>query len=230
MKPRRHLAEIPLRHENEANPVPIVADGAMGTALLGEGRMIPVLILDTSARPDVEKLITSQYWSGMVGDATSIWSFSHEIRRPRHLKRRAIGLPWPLLLLTFTKPSRCLLIVEFDIRRQGVLVDQVLWSHGVYLQAGRPGDRLARTVKNPKILVEVPPNEVFRGEFERVYMKAIYRNFRGEGMSRAHAKHAAKAYLKEWRDVFQRRIPFQRPPSQDTVPGSPADAPKSDSP
>ena len=83
------------------------------------------------------------------------------------------------------------------------------------------GDRLATTVKNPKILVEVPRNEVFQVEFDSVYAKAIYRAFRKEGISRAQAKRAGEAYLKEHRDALQRRIPFDRTPSHDT--GSPGD-------
>ncbi len=206
MKPKRNIVKIPLRDATEADPVPIVADGAMATALWGEGRMIPVLIIDTSTRPDVENFITSQYWAEIVGDTESSWSFK---KRPR-------SLPRPILLLNFIKPSQCLLMIEFDLPRQGVLVDQILWSHGVYLQPGRPGDRLATTLKNPRITVEVPPNEIFRGEFENVYKKAVFRHLRSEGMSRAHAKQAVNAYLRIQRDVFHQRVPFRRP-SDDAV-------------
>ena len=201
VKPKRHIVEIPIQDVAESHPVPIIADGAIATVLWGEGRMIPVLILDTSIRPDIENFITSQYWAEMVGDTESSWSF----------KKRVRSLPRPILLLNFSKPSQCLLMIEFDIPRQGVLVDQILWSHGVYLQPGRPGDRLATTLKNPRIIVEVPPNEIFRGEFENVYRKAIFRHLRSEGMSRAHAKQAVNMYLRKQRDVFQRRVPFRRP-------------------
>ena len=206
VKPRPNIVEIPVRDAAEALPVPIIADGAIATVRWGEGRTIPVLIIDTSTRPDLENFVTSQYWTEIVGDAESIWSFK---KRPR-------GFPRPLLLLNFTKPSRCLLIIEFDIPRQGVLVDQIIWSHGVYLQPGRPGDRLSTTLENPRLIVEVPPNEIFRGEFESVYKKSIFRQFRREGMSRTHAKKQVNSYLRKQRDVFQRRVPFRRP-SDDTV-------------
>lgn len=214
MKPKRHVVKIPLRDAVEAHPVPIIADGLIATALLGEGRTIPVLILDTSTRPDVENFMTSQYWAGIVGDAESSWSF----------KKRFSGHPRPLLILNFTKPSQCLLIIEFDIPRQGVLVDQILWAHGVYLQPGRPDDRLATTLENPRIIVEVPPNENFRVEFESVYKKAIFRHFRREGMSRTHAKQGVSSYLQKRREVFHRRIQFRRP-SDDTVPEPPVEPP-----
>ena len=213
--PRRQVAKIPLRDAIEADPVPIVADGAIATALWGEGRTIPVLILDTSTRPDVENLVKAQYWAQLVGDADSSWT----------IKKRRSRVPRPLLILKFTKPSHCLLIIEFHMPLHGVLVDQILWSGGLYLQPGRPGDRLATTFKNPRITVEVPPNEIFRDEFEKVHKNAIARHFRSEGMPRARAKQAASSYLSEHRGVFQRRIPFGR--AQDTAPKSPGDTPDS---
>ena len=54
---RRQRLEIPLRHEAEAQPVPIVADGMIATAVMGEGRNIPLLILNTSCRPDIETMV-----------------------------------------------------------------------------------------------------------------------------------------------------------------------------
>ena len=206
VKPRRNIVQVPVRDTAEALPVPIIADGAIATVHWGEGRTIPVLIIDTSTRPDVENFIGSQHRTQIVGDAESMWSFN---KRPR-------GLPRPLLLLNFTKPTQCLLIIEFEIPRQGVLVDQILWSHGLYLQPGRPGERLSATLENPRLIIEVPPNEIFRGEFESVYKKAIFRHFRREGMSRTHAKKGVDSYLRKQRDVFRRRVPFRRP-SDDTV-------------
>lgn len=208
MKKKPNIVEIPVRDAVVANPVPIIADGAIATVLWGEGRMIPVLILDTSTRPDVESFIASQYWTEIVGDTESSWSF----------KKCARGLLQPLLILNFTKPSRCLLIIEFHLPRQGVLVDQILWSNGVYLQPGRLGDRLATTLENPRLVAEVPPNDIFREEFEIVYKKAIFRHLRRQGMPRTHAKKGVESYLRTQRDVFQRRIPFRRP-SDDSVSG-----------
>ena len=39
------------------HPVPILADAAIATEKIGNGKLIPVLILDTSERPDVAELI-----------------------------------------------------------------------------------------------------------------------------------------------------------------------------
>jgi hypothetical protein len=49
------------------------------------------------------------------------------------------------LILTFEKPSRCLILLRFDIEKYEGLVDQIIHSQGVYIQPGRPGDRLSTT-------------------------------------------------------------------------------------
>lgn len=199
MKPKTRWVKIPLRHPAEANAVPIVADATVATALLGEGRTIPLLILDTSDRPDIETMVEAQSRLDLTGDATSSWSF----------QRRSGGLDTPLLVLEIKKPSKCLAVIAFDIETQGVLVDQILWAQGVYLQPGRPGDRLVTTMNNPKILIEIPANRTFRRQFNRIYEKALYRTFRKAGMSRSDAKTSVRSYLEEWRDALHRRVDFE---------------------
>src|SRR3989442_15728179 len=44
---------------------------------------------------------------------------------------------------------------RFDIEKYGGLVDQIIHSEGVYIQPGRPGDRLSTTFDNPRVLAEV---------------------------------------------------------------------------
>ena len=192
--------KIPIRHRSEALAVPIVADGTVATAVMGEGRNIPLLILDTSSRPDIEAMVRAHQEFG-PGDATSVWSF----------KERLFGHASPLLVLQVTKPSECVVLIEFDMtKRQGLLVDQILWSQGVYLQPGRPGDRVALTLDNPKILCEVPASKAYKEKFQKIHEKAIFHEFRKMGMGRSDSKRSVHVLLKKWREVFHRRIQFKR--------------------
>ena len=197
--------EIPLSHPAEADPVPIVGDGIVATAAQTYGRNIPILILDTSTRPDIETLVRAHGELG-PGDAISGWSFK---------TRLGLGLAAPMLVLKFTKPSQCLVMIEFDLEEQGILVDQVLWAQGVYLQPGRPGDRLASTIDNLRILVEVPANAAFAKRFQSGYRKALFRKFRNSGLSRNDSKNAVRAAMSEMRSVLHRNIAFG---SRETAP------------
>lgn len=196
----RSIVKIPLMHLSEASSVPIVADGTVATAAMGEGRNIPLLILDTSSRPDIETMVRAHQEFG-PGDATSFWSF----------KKRRLGIDSPLLLLRITKPSECVIVIEFEMAKgQGVLVDQILWAQGVYLQPGQPGDCLTTTIDNPRILIEIPMNDVFKKRFQSVYEKAIFRSFRKIGMSRTDSKQLVQSSLKNLRGLLHQRIPFRR--------------------
>ena len=190
---------MPLRHPSEADPVPIAGDGMVATAIQSYGRWIPVLILDTSSRPDIETLVRAHGELG-PGDAISGWSFK---------TRLGFGLAAPKLVLRFTKPSQCVVMVEFDLEKQGILVDQILWAKGVYLQPGGPGDRLATTLDTPRILVEVPANGVFAKRFRSARKKALFRSFRNRGMSRIDSKNAVRALLRELQSVLYRNMRFR---------------------
>jgi hypothetical protein len=92
------------------------------------------------------------------------------------------------------------------------VVDQIIQAQGVYLQPGRPGDRLATTLDKGKILVEVPSRN-FRAEWDRIFSKQLGKKFRKEGLSRQEAKRATESFLKEWRQFGALRM-GQVPPSE----------------
>ena len=45
-----------LRHSGEREPVPIVADGAIMSKGVADGKLVPLLIIDTTERPDIEEV------------------------------------------------------------------------------------------------------------------------------------------------------------------------------
>jgi hypothetical protein len=55
------------------NPVPIVADAAIATEWMGDGRLIPLIIVDTTDRLDLEEFIRIHQYAS-PGDAGSQWA------------------------------------------------------------------------------------------------------------------------------------------------------------
>jgi hypothetical protein len=191
---KSHRAKIALYKPEEASPVPIAGDAAIAQHGMGEGRMIPLLILDTTKRDDIDELIRIHEHLP-PGDVNSQWG------RIEHRRDRAISL-----ILQFLRPSRATIIIEFDILRQGILVDQMLLSQGVFLQAGRPGDRFVNTLDAPRILVNVPKGE-FTEIWDEMFQKRITVEMRERGLKRAEAKRASRQYIEELRKVSMLRIP-----------------------
>jgi hypothetical protein len=188
--------KIPIRNKAEKEPVPIVSDGAVATQGTADGRIIPVLIIDTSLRPDIEDMIQAHKHIG-AGDVKSAWSVPSRFN--------IININRISLVLTIIKPSRCLIIIEFNIVPQGGVVDQIIQAQGVYIQPGKEGDRLRTTMDHDRILVEVPSKH-FRTEWDKILYNALAKDFKRKGLSRSDAKIASKNFIKEWRNLRSMRI------------------------
>jgi hypothetical protein len=188
-----HKKKLLIRNKAEAEPVPIASDAAVATQGTADGRIIPVLILDTSLRPDIEDMIKAHKHVG-DGDAKSDWSI------PSRLNINKISL-----ILTIIKPSRCVILIEFDIVHQGGVVDQIIQAQGVYIQSGTKGDRLSTTMGHDRIIVEVPSKH-FRREWDKILYKALVKDFKKKGLSRSDAKIASNGFVKEWRELGSKRF------------------------
>jgi hypothetical protein len=173
--------------------VPIVSDGAIATRGYADGRLLPVLILDTSNRPDIDAMILAHEQLG-PGDATSAWG------APSRFEWRTVRLA-----ITITNPSQCTILLDFDIVSRGGIVDQIVQNGGLYLIGGRPGDRLRTSIDRPKISVEVP-SKGFRAEWDRLLRKATFQRFRLMGMGRSEAKSATESFVDHWREFGAHRM------------------------
>lgn len=179
---------IRLHHEREKDALRIVADGAIAHPGIGEGRLIPLVIVDTSARPDLEEFIRVHQFVS-AGDVKCQWGqvIGHE--------------DTVALILSFSRPSELVAIVEFDLERNhGVLVEQVLSAKALYIQAGREGDRLKHDVNLPKVILEVP-DLGFRSFWDKIHSRYATAQMRERGLNRADAKRAAKQAIEELRKL-----------------------------
>jgi hypothetical protein len=183
---------IDIRHDIEKIPVPIISNGVVGQSGFSDGKMIPVLIIDTSNRKDIDDMIRAHRIEN-VGDVDSTWEKPKDIHKFK-------------LWLMVKKPSRCLILLEINIVTHGVLVEQIIEAQGLYLQPGRPGDRLSKTMDHPRLLLEIPSRD-FRNEWEQIWKKALFNNYREQGVPRGKAKEATENLIKQWRQIGSMRIP-----------------------
>lgn len=163
--------------------IPIISDAGLASKSVGDGKMMPVLILDTSKRPDVEHLIKNHI-TLPSGDATTAWA---------RIKGQRDSLA---LIFNFSRPSELSFVLVFEVEKQGILIDSILKSRGVYLQAGRKGDRFVNTMENPKVVVEVPDTG-FSKKWGKIWEESIVRSLRKKGMSKKQAKKACPEVVSE---------------------------------
>lgn len=181
---------------HESAPLRIVGDGLIGTQGVGDGRMLPVLILDTADRPDVPQYLSLHRHSD-AGDVRVQWG-----QLPQFVD--AI-----ILILNVLRPAELTMLIAFELsKRHGVLVDQILRAKGLYLQAGSPGDRLGNTMDSPRVLVEVADTN-FQTHWENIYYKYTVARLSKEGLTRTKSKQVAKQLIAQMREVGDFRFPYQ---------------------
>lgn len=192
LRPPRYKALLVGSFE-EAKAVPIAGNAAIATIGTGHGRLIPLVILDTTERPDLAEVIRVQRHL-LEGDVVVQWG-----QLPKRLSHIA-------LLLRFTRPAAGVAIIEFDIAEQGILVEHTIVSQALYIQAGKTGDRLIYDLNLPKMLIEVPDTG-FRPYWDKLYRDAVIARIVAErGMKPKAAKAAAGSYIDKIREVAQFRI------------------------
>jgi hypothetical protein len=180
MKPRK--AEIYL-NELEITPVRIVADSAIsGRGVMG-GRLIPHVIIDTSNRPDIEEFILMHQKSTNFGDVKPQWG---QIRRSKKTV---------VLLLKWERSSEITILIEFDIVTQGIIVDQALNGQGLYIQAGREGDRLIKNPACPKVLIPIDGSG-FDEAWNVMWHKHFEKYFFMNGFTKRETRKVSKRSLK----------------------------------
>ncbi len=156
------------------------------------GRLVPLIIIDTSERPDVEELIRVHQSLG-PGDIKIQWG--------QVLGHHGTAA----LFLKFLRPSELFLVLEFDIVKQGIIVEQALTGKGLYLQAGREGDRFIKDPHRPKILLEIGDTG-FRKIWDAEFHKYLAKDFRARGLSRNESRHAARTTIEELRKLGSLRM------------------------
>lgn len=164
----------------------------MATGGVGEGRLVPLLILDGEQRPDIAEMIRI-HEELSSGDFAAQWG-----RLPN--RDGTISL-----ILKFIRPAELNVILEFDIEKQGGIVDMIIRARALYLQAGKEGDRLMSTMQQPRILVEIGDLE-FDKEWDKMLRKHIAKRLRKEGLGRTEAKRAVESFLQEWRRMSGFRV------------------------
>src|SRR6476659_8470281 len=111
--------------QRERQPVLIVSDAAIMSRGIADGKLLPLVILDTRERPDIDEVVAVHQKPDASGDVNASWL------KPSWLERSEIRL-----LLEFVQPIACVVIIAFNLRHYAGFVDQIVQNEGLYIQPG----------------------------------------------------------------------------------------------
>lgn len=177
--------------------IPVISDGAIGSSILGDGRLIPVLVIDCDMKRTLRDLIYL-HEDTPPGDTKVTWGHSRFNTR------------YVYLILDFLRPSEVTAAFKFDVDRQGGLVDGIINACGVYLQPKESGIRVLKGLDEPKIIVEIPSSADLPN-WDEIYNSRLVKQFKNRGLSRAEAKSAAREHRERLRDIWRKRMDSVKP-------------------
>lgn len=172
--------------------IPLIRDGAIANPDIGDGKLIPILILDCSNHPGFLNLVLV-HQETPPGDVISRWGYSR-------FNKRFVELN-----LKFIKPVELEINIRFDLRTQPAIADSIVQSKSVYLQPNEYGGRVIDGIDKPKIVIEVPPQTKLP-KWDSMLLKQIAIKMKKDGIGKKSAKDAAKQHLERIREFTGKRI------------------------
>ncbi len=166
-------------------PVPIISSAIFSSPDLHGGRSLPVVILDSSDRPDLDELIRVHEHLP-PGDVVIHWG------------QRTDSTECISLRLEFSKPSESLIFLEFNISKFGALVDLIFSSRILLIMGGRLGHDFLSRINDIKLTVEIPDTNFFK-IWDDMLFKSIVKKLRKNGLGRQEAKNVARQKIENGR-------------------------------
>jgi hypothetical protein len=172
--------------EVEAQPARIISDPGFAAVRDRDGAVVPMVQIDATDRHDILALIAA-HGRGVVGEASCQWG-------------RRDGAPdrTVTLFLHFNAPARLLVFMDFDVVRQGFLVEEILRVSELYIQAIRTPSTTEVSSDPPRIRVTVPDTG-FRPVWNKLLHDEMTREMQTRGLSETDAKARAAAIIESWR-------------------------------
>ena len=183
---KRKRIHFGVSQEVETRPAKIVSEPGRAYMRPEDGKLIPLVWIDTSERPDIEALLAS-YKPDTIGDVTIQWG-----RRDEAPKGTVT------LFIRFIAPVELLLILDFEVVRQGMVVDEILRTRELYLQGIRPTTQADAQIRSPKVRVVVPDTR-FGPIWEELLIDELAQQSKALGATERHARLIAQESIRRWR-------------------------------
>ncbi|MFT8348559.1 hypothetical protein [Clostridium saccharoperbutylacetonicum] len=169
----------------------IVSDASITSMHVANGKNIPLIILDTKDHQDIEQAML--FHEGIDhGYVSTTWGKSKNDK----IVTLTVGLVSPVTIN---------FVVAFDIQKQSGLIDLIINSQLLYIQPGKPRDRLSNTMNAKRLMIEVPSMH-FSDEWNKIFNKVMTKDFRKKGLSKKAAKNAVIELHNEWGIIRDFRI------------------------
>lgn len=170
----------------------LLEDGLYSSEGYGEGRLIPVVVIDFSQHKVILELI-DHHNSIDNGDVTLRWITNI-------LDKKSL-----ILKVNFSKPITIEFGINFNTLQSFNIIDAIIQSRGLIIQNGKKGDKPSRNFKHTSLMIEVP-NLGFDNIWEKKFHANLESYFRKKrGLSKKEAIMYTKEHIKQIRELLKIR-------------------------
>ncbi|SEK24985.1 hypothetical protein [Parapedobacter koreensis] len=169
-----------------------VAQGAFSSVGIGEGRVIPALIIDVEDDENIPELMRLHN-ELPPGDAKTQWSLPKTFFAPKHI----------YLIVEFLQPMEIGFVIEFHLSSQYSLVDGIIRSKAFCLMTGKSTDKVSQRIKDG-IVIEVPNSE-FEKKWNKLLIDVLKKEFRTMGAPKKEVQNLIPEHIKSMREVWNFR-------------------------
>jgi len=169
----------------------VVADATINSIDFAQGRTVPLVILDTTNHPEIVKAI-EVHCDVSNGNVKTTWGKTKDEK-------------FISLIVELLDPFPAAFTIVFSAYPQAGIVDIIVSSQLLFIQTGKPGDRLKHDLFKPKLLIEVP-SEQFASKWKELYLRIMTRRFRKLDYSKKVAEKLANDFYNEMRIVRDMRM------------------------
>ena len=186
----RQRIEIKYTSAVQKNLMQVSGKGAFSLPEFAEARLIPVLMIDMSTRPDLQNYINLHCEEkGFVGDVKTAWEVTHKLSKKS------------ILSLELDGPVKTIARIEFTRPKDTLFIEKILVSEGFYLQHGKKGELPSATLDRNKVYLEIP-HMSFRNYWDKTALKDLSKKHRKSGLKRKDAMDAAKMDIMKVRTIY----------------------------
>ncbi|MGB4774419.1 MAG: hypothetical protein WBP45_04550 [Daejeonella sp.] len=171
---------------------PFIADGMMSVPKLGEGRLIPCVILEKNFSSEIAELCKI-HEDTPPGDVETTWVRSFSFSKPKYV----------VLKIKFKNPIELTFGIIFNISKHYNLIDGIILSQTLNLEVGEIGDKVS-DLKNKGILIEVQRTN-FSSAWQPYLEYALKKKYRDKGVAKQQINELVKQHIKTMREVWNYR-------------------------
>jgi hypothetical protein len=172
----------------------IQENGLIGSSILGEGRMIPALVLNCENDSTLSDLI-DVHLNTDSGDVIVQWGSPLNF-----FVRNKI---WTLNV-KFSKPMEFEFNIDFDLEKHYSIIDAIFQSRGLYIGYGFVGDKVSK-VTDKLILIEVADTKIDKKWNDKLF-DVLKKRFRKNGANKKELNREVNAHLKKMREILTTRV------------------------